>query len=215
MLPRIRARLPLWRRALRRRRRLLLLLLAAALTATALPGIAAAVVPPGARGTEVVVAARDLDPAQPLTSADFATVRVADQLVPPGAVTDPAALLGSRTALAVPAGTALHPALMRGGAVNGPGSGEALMVVDAPAALAAHLTTGTALEILAPDPESGLARRVPARVIEVADGSPEGVPIAGTGSGGTVELLVAIDRAGTDDLAAAQSGGWLTVSVVG
>lgn len=215
MLPRIRARLPLWRRALRRRRRLLLLLLAAALTATALPGIAAAVVPPGARGTEVVVAARDLDPAQPLTSADLTTVRVADQLVPPGAVSDPATLLGSRTALAIPAGTTLHPALMRGGGVTGPGSGEALMVVDAPAALAAHLATGTTLEILAPDPESGLARRVPARVIEVTDGSSAGAPIAGAGGAGTVELLVAVGREESDDLAAAQRGGWLTVSVVG
>ncbi|MFD1833497.1 SAF domain-containing protein [Brachybacterium rhamnosum] len=215
MLPRIRARLPLWRRALRRRRRLLLLLLAAALTATALPGIAAAVVPPGAHGTEVVVAARDLDPAQPLTSADLSTVRVADQLVPPGAVSDPAALLGSRTSLAIPAGTALQPALMRGGGVTGPGSGEALMVVDAPAALAAHLATGTALEILAPDPESGLARRVPARVIEVTDGSPGGAAIAGAGGAGTVELLVAVGREESDDLAAAQRGGWLTVSVVG
>ena len=76
------AALPAWRRFLQR---------------PAMPGIAAAVVPPGARGTEVVVAARDLDPAQPLTSADLTTVRVADQLVPPGAVSDPAALLGSRS----------------------------------------------------------------------------------------------------------------------
>ena len=214
MLPRIRAQLPLWRRALRRRRRLLLVLLAAALAASAVPGVAAAVVPPGARGTEVVVAARDLSPDSPLTAADLDTVRVATQLVPPGAMTDPPALVGARTALAIPAGTALLPAHLAG-AGSSPGPGEALMVIEAPAALGPHLRAGTTLEILAPDPESGLAHRIPARVVETTESTSGTAPLTGGAGGGSIEVLVAVDRTQSDELAATHAAGGVSVSVVG
>src|SRR5699024_11824432 len=81
MFSRLRAHLPLWRRALRRRRRLLAVLALAALTASLLPSL----LPPSSRGVEIVVADAELTPGTALSRADLRTARIAPELLPEGA----------------------------------------------------------------------------------------------------------------------------------
>lgn len=218
MLTRIRAQLPTWRRALRRRRRLLVLLLCACLIALALPPLAAAVQPADRRGVAVVAAAVDVPAGTPLATTDLSTVRVAASLVPAGAATDPDALIGTRTATAIPAGSPILPAMLRAEAAAELPEGEVAMVIAAPGVLAGQLGPGTPVELLAGTPESGVPRHIPAHVVQISSASGGELPMgedAGLTSADEVEVVVRLAREDAGDLARAQREGWLTVSVVG
>jgi pilus assembly protein CpaB len=101
----------------RRRRGLLLLALA-----LASGGLAASAVRERERSVEekvgplvpVVVAARGLEPDEPLRRADLAVERVPARFVPADAVGTPGRLAGARTAVAVAAGSYLTAGLLQG-----------------------------------------------------------------------------------------------------
>lgn len=210
MLSRLRVHLPAWRRALRRRRRLLLVLLVTALAATLLP----AMLPPSARGLEVVAVRDALAPGTVLAPEHLTTVRLAPELVPAGTALETEQVLGRTTRLPLEAGTPLLPGTLEPpeGAVVPEGS--VLMVVPVPRALVAHLGPGTEIELLPADPAMGGGAPVPARVLEVV---PEGAgaPVLGASGTGTVEALVTLEQERARELAHALGNGPVLVTVIG
>lgn len=211
MLTSLRAQFPAWRRALRRRRRALAVLAAALTLAVLVPSL----LPLRLHGATIVVASADLPVGTVLGEQHLHTLRVAAELAPPDVTSDPAELLGRRTALTVPAGTPILPGLLDGDGTAVVAEGSALMAVPAPAVLVPHLAPGARIEILSSNPDAGTAVRIPARVVELPVSARSQESVMGQGSPGQEHVLVAVDRARTGELAHAISEGWLTISIIG
>lgn len=210
MLSRLRLQLPTWRRALRRRRRVLLAVVVAALVAALLPSM----LPPSTRGIEVVVLDAAIAPGTALTPSHLSTVRVAPELVPPGAVREADQVLGRKALVPLDVGTPLLPGLLEDeGAVAIP-AGSVLMVIPVPAALVPHLAAGTRIELLPGDPAAVAAVAIPAQVLEVVPDTGKAPVLSQTGAG-TVEVLITLDRNRAQDLASALGGATLVVTVIG
>lgn len=210
MLSRLRCHLPLWRRALRRRRRLLALLALAVAVTAVLPSL----LPPSARGVEVIVANQDLPVGTVIGPEHLRTVRIAAQLLPVDAVTSPEHLLGRTTISPVSAGSPLLDVLLSGGGQPYLPDGAVLMVVPIPELLAPHLSPGTRIELLPTDAVTGTSGGIIAQVIEAAAPGPSTVDLGGSGTGST-QILVSVDRAHSGELAHALGAGNVLVSVIG
>ena len=209
MFSRLRAHLPLWRRALRRRRRLLAVLALAALTASLLPSL----LPPSSRGVEIVVADAELTPGTALSRADLRTARIAPELLPEGAAQQIEDVVGQTARLPIEPGTPLLPGLLEDPAAPALPSGSALMAVPVPRALVAHLQPGTELMLLVTDPSQPSGTAVSAQVVDVV--VPEnGESTLGGGSAATAEVLVAVEAARAGEVANALGLGVVTVSVI-
>lgn len=217
MLSRFRLQLPRLRRGLRRRRRLLALALAALLAAMMLPPLAAALAPPARIGTEVVVAAEDLAPGTTLQPSDLTTLRVAEELVPEAAAADASLLDGRVLSTAVPAGTVLLPGMLRDQSDAAPPEGAVLMLVPVPAALAEHLSPGTRIELLLPVGADGdtRAREVLATVTHIAQGDATDSPVTPLTSSDSLDVIVAVDRDASGQLAEALGTSTVSVAVIG
>ncbi|GAA1488265.1 SAF domain-containing protein [Brachybacterium sacelli] len=209
MLSRIRAQLPTWRRALRRRRRTLVVLALALGVAVLAPPL----LPPSVRGTTVVAAAVDLEPGTVLAEQHLRTVRVADELAPPGVVSSPAQLVGREVALRVPAGTPLLPGLLVAAGAAAIPEDSALMALPVPAALVPRLAPGAHLDLLTSGLDASSVAAVPAVVVEPPE-SEDADAMIGQSPSGTAHVLVSVERSRTREVAHAVREGWVTVSIV-
>lgn len=212
MLSRLPDRLPHWHRALRRRRRLLTVLCLALAGALLLP----ALLPVSHRGVDVLVLARDVPAGAPLLPEDLRTERLAEELLPAGAVSDAAEIDGRETLLPLRAGTPLLEGMLDGtdGAPVVP-EGSALLAVPAPAVLLPHLRAGTPIELTASsllDPE---VRTIAATVLDAPPADGAGGVVTGTTPTGTVQVLVVLDRRDTPRVTSALTEGTISVSVIG
>ena len=139
--------------------------LTAAAVATALPVLA----PPSSSGATVVAAARDLAAGTTLRAEDLTTVRLPDSVRPAGVLDNPAALPGRVLAGPVRRGEALTDVRLVGeGLLSQFGSST----VAAPVRLAdrgsaALLRAGYRIDVLAADPQGGLAATVAASDVTV------------------------------------------------
>lgn len=209
MLSRIRLHAPAWRRALRRRRRLLLVLATVSVLAALVPSL----LPPSARGVEVVVADAPLEAGAVLTPSDLRTTRVAAELVPTGSATDISQVLGRLTRVPLPAGTPLLPGMLEDPDALQIPEGSVAMVVPSPEALVPHLSPGTGIVLLVSDPTGVETLSIPAEVLDVI--TPAGSATAlGTGTGGA-EIVVAVGRTDSREVAQALRGGSVIVAVIG
>lgn len=209
MLSRLRAHLPLWRRALRRRRRLLAALAVAALLAALLPTL----LPPSTRGVDVVLADAPLAAGTVLTAEDLRTAQLAPELVPQGAPQQAEEVIGRTTRLALEPGTPLLPGVLEGPGLAAIPQGSALLAVPVPEAIAAHLRAGTEIALLSTDPASADGTAISAQVIEII--APDGEQSALGGTAGSAEALVAVDRSRAGEVAHALGVGAIVVSVIG
>lgn len=210
MLSRLRSHLPHWRRALRRRRRLLALLALAVAVTAVLPSL----LPPSARGVQVIVADEDLPAGTVLGPEHLRTVRTAEQLLPAEAPTAAEHVLGRATTHPVPAGAPLLDVFLSGEGQPSLPEGAVLMVVPIPDLLAPHLSPGTRVELLPADPALDSPGAITAQVVEAAPTTPSTVGLGGAGSGST-QILVAVDRASSGELAHALGAGTVMVAVIG
>lgn len=209
MLSRLRSHLPLWRRALRRRRRLLAVLAAAALIAAVAPGL----LPPSARGVEIVVAGAPIPAGTVLSAKDLSIARVAPSLVPEGAPRTIDEVIGRSARLALEPGTPLLTGTLEDeGGVHIP-DGSVLMVVPVPAALAPHLGPGSEVLLLPLDPTAAPGAEITARVVEIV--APEGGAPALGGTTGSTEALVVVEESRSREVAHGVAAGGFLVSVIG
>lgn len=209
MLQRLLPHLPTWRRALRRRRRTLAVLVVAAAAVLLVPSL----VPASVAGTEVVVAAEDLQPGTALEAGQMRTVEVASSLVPSGAATAVEDLVGERLAAPVAAdGPILAGDLLGTGEDPFP-EGTALLAVPVPEVLLPHLRSGTRIELLMSDPVDGSATRIPAQIRSLSAAA-TGTGALGTGSDTGVQALVLVDRQRSGEVAHALGTSNVTVSVI-
>lgn len=211
MLSNIRHHAPAWRRALRRRRRTLTVLLLALITAMILPSL----LPASRDATSVVVAAQDLAAGTQLEASDLREVRVASAVMPPDAVTTADAVVGQRSAVAIPAGTAVLPGFLEGAAPPGIPDGMALLAVPAPGVLQARLAPGARVEILGTGADPGRPLRISADVVDVVAADAAAIPTLDGSGGDGVVLVVSVERSRAGDLAQAMNEGWFTVSIIG
>lgn len=209
MLSRLRAHVPLWRRALRRRRRLLTALVVAMLLAALLP----TVLPPSARGVEVVVSAMPLDAGTVLASDHLRTVRVAPELVPEGTPHQADQILGRTLRHSLPAGSPLWDALLEDPGGPSIPDGSVLMIVPVPDVLSPHLRPGTRIELLSTDPTRFAGSSVPAEVVEVIAPGSSSVELGG--GEGTPQAVVTVRRDRSGEVAHALGVGGVVVSVIG
>lgn len=212
MLPRIRAQLPVWRRALRRRRRTFAALAAALVLTLIVPPL----LPPDSQAATVVVADVELPAGTVLDAHHLRSVRVAVDLVPPGAVSSAEGLVGQETAVRVPADSPVLTGALDGGELSAVADGSALMAVPVPAALAPLLIPGSQVEIIGSTPESAVPRRILAHVVEVpSDRDPETSSMLSSGTAAPAQVLIAIDRDDAAVLARSSAEGWLSVALIG
>lgn len=210
MLSRFRLHLPHWRRALRRRRRLLALLALAVAVTAVLPSF----LPPSIQGVQVIAADEDLPTGTVLGPEHLRTVRTAVQLAPAEAPSTAEQVLGRTTTHPVPAGTPLlDPFLSGDGQLDLP-EGAALMVVPVPDLLAPHLSPGTDIELLTVGPSPDAVESITGQVVHAAPTAPSAVDLSGGGTGST-QILVAVDRSRSGELAHALGAGAVMVSVIG
>ncbi|MDN5821913.1 MAG: SAF domain-containing protein [Brachybacterium sp.] len=210
MLPRLRAHLPVWRRALRRRRRLLVALAVTALVAALLPSM----LPPSARGVEVVVVDVALAPGTVLTPTHLSTARIAEDLVPAGAVLGIEQVLGRTTRIPLGAGAPLLPGMLEASGAAAVPEGSVLMTVPVPQSLVPHLPPGARIELVPMDPTASGSSGIPARVLEVV-ASDSLSPALGSGGTGTAEVLVTVEQGQARELAHALGFGAVVVTVIG
>ena len=210
MFSRLRSHLPAWRRALRRRRRLLAGLAVAALVAAVLPSM----LPPSARGVEVVVTDVALEAGTVLTASHLRTVRVAEDLVPAGAAHEVDGVLGRAVRVPLDAGAPVLPGVLESPDAAEVPEGSVLMAVPVPEALVPHLRPGTAIELLPTDPVLLGGSGVRARVLEVVPSRGGTSALAGTAAG-TAEALVTIERSRAGEVAHALGMGAVVVTVIG
>ncbi|MGO1979041.1 SAF domain-containing protein [Brachybacterium tyrofermentans] len=211
MLTWIRAQLPLLRRSVRRRRRTLAVLVAALLVAALAP----ALLPPTVRGTSVVVTAVDLPAGTELSEHQLREVRIAAELVPTGAPTSQEDVVGRETALPLPAGAPVLPGVLTGGGPTELPEGFVLMAVPVPSALVPRLTPGVEIEILSTGPDLSSPERITARVVELPAAQPTGSSLVAPGAGASTEMVVAVERTRSGDLAHSLHEGWMSISLIG
>jgi len=209
MLQRLLPHLPTWRRALRRRRRTLAVLVVAAAAVLIAPSL----VPASVRGTEVVVAAEDLQPGTALDAEQLRTVEVATSLVPSGAATSVTDLVDARLAAPVAEGGPILAGNLLGAEENPLPEGTALLAVPIPEVLLPHLRTGTRIELLMSDPVDGSSTRIPAEV-RALSGAPAASGALGSGVDAEVQALVLVERQRSGEVAHALGTSNVTVSVI-
>ncbi|MDT9593570.1 SAF domain-containing protein [Nocardioides zeae] len=191
------------RHALTRRRRLL----AAATAALGALVVVGATQPPSADTVPVVVAARDLPAGTALSAEDLTTRDVAPHQAPadrPGA----SELLGETLAAPVAAEEQVTSARVVGTAAWQPGPGETAVPVRLPdAGVAALLSVGDTVDVVATDPQTGETSTV-ARSVRVA-----ALPASDADAtlGGRLVVVVAPSR-DASDIAGAAVHAFLTVA---
>lgn len=180
--------------------------------ATVLTGVSAAL-PAEPPTTEVVSSARRLEGGVALTAGDLTTVRLPPGAVPEGAITNEGEALGRRVTAPVARGQALTELdlvsaadTVRAGRVVAP-----LRLADGD--LAALLSVGDPVDVLAADPEAPAARVV-ARNVRVVGLPPPpdetGIGSSG-GAGGGALVLVDVDPGTAITLAQAAVAASLSV----
>lgn len=209
MFTRFRLHAPAWRRALRRRRRLLLALAVTALVAAMLPSM----MPPSAQGIEVVVVDAPVEEGTVLEASHLRTVRVAAELAPAGSALSPEEVVGRTTVVPLPAGTPLLPGMLEDESAARISEGQVAMVVPAPEALEPHLSPGVEVVLLVSDPTGLGGTAITASVLEVS--APSTSTAALGGSTGVVEVLVAVGREESREVAHALRAGAATMAVIG
>lgn len=113
----------------------------------------------------VVVLAADVPAGTPLTAADVAVAHLPPAAVPAGAPRAPADVVGSSPVVDLVARQVLAPALLGGGAPAGPaGTVVAAVRLDDPA-VAALLTPGAHVDLVAARPEGGPGETVAVRAL--------------------------------------------------
>ncbi|MFC0675442.1 SAF domain-containing protein [Brachybacterium hainanense] len=207
MLERLRTHAPIWRRALRRRRRVLTALTVAALLAAVLPGM----LPPSARGVDVLVAAHALPVGTVLGPADLRRQRVAASLVPEDALVEPASVNGRTLEYDVPAGAAIIA-----GHLAGPGeavdvAGRARLVLPVDAALLPQLRRGSQVQIIFALPGAEGPRAVEGQVLA----APSAQEDAARPDQALVPVVVVLDPSQAPDVAQALREGWASTAVIG
>lgn len=183
---------------------------ASALAALAVAVGLTALAPAEAAAVRLVAAAHDL-PAGTLLEPDaLTTVPVLPDAVPAGAVTSADAVLGRRVAGPVRAGEALTDVRLLDAAMLPPGTGVAVPVRVAEAAVAQLLQPGDRVDVLSASPEGGEAARA-----VVSDVAVLAVPaVDGLADDGAL-VVVATTSGGAARLAAAAVTGRLSVAVRG
>lgn len=172
-----------------------------------------ALAPAQADGTPVVVAARPLSPGVALSDADLAIVHIAAELVPDGAFSNPAELVGRPLTVGLSRGTPITAAAMTPESLADHAAGEVLVPfrVNDPE-VAGLLRLGDRLTIVAATPEGTM--RTVAEHVRVAQ-----LPAAGSGgllsSGGTTSGALVVVAAAPDVARqlAAVGGQWLGVVI--
>jgi hypothetical protein len=169
---------------------------AAGCLAIAVSATVGALRPAPPAGADVLVAAHDLPAGHTLTTADLAVVTVPERLAVAGAAASDevrATLIGATTAVAVPAGLPLVPQVLAAGSLTGPPGTVVAAVRLADETLAALLSAGDRVDLLAAPPDGGdgvvLAHR--ALVLPAAPRS-TGSGLLGGGGDETAPLLVAV-----------------------
>ncbi|TQN37592.1 Flp pilus assembly protein CpaB [Blastococcus colisei] len=162
-------------------------------------------------GTAVTVAAADLPPGTVLTASDLTVARFPDELLPAGVAADPSALVGRVLAGAVRAAEPVTDVRLVGAGLTAllPEGQVAAPVRLADLAVAALVSAGDRVDVLATSPESGTAEVAAASALVLAtpgSGADGQDPAAGL-------LLLAVDGPTAAHLAAASTTATLTVSL--
>lgn len=192
----------------------------AALLAGCACALAVAELRPASEPTaRVVVAARDLTLGQPLELSDLATAAVPERLVPAGATGEPGALVGRSTAVDVPRGLTLVDSLIAAPVVAGPPGTVVAPVRFADAAVAALLTPGTRVDVLASDLGTpGASGTVLARGALVlappAEPAPRDGGLLDPGGSAPADAPVLLAVTGDEALALAGSVSWAVLAAV-
>ncbi len=152
--------------------------------------------PPPPPAAPVVVLARDVAAGTPLDALDVAVAQLPPDAVPAGAHTAPADVVGAAPVVDLPARQALTPTLLGGGAPAGPpGTVVAAVRLDDPA-VAALLTPGAHVDLVAARPEGGPGETVARRALVLpgppADGDAGGGLLGGTATAADAPVLVAV-----------------------
>lgn len=177
--------------------------------------LAPALLPPSVRGSTVVVTAVDLPAGTELSEHQLREVRIAADLVPTGAPTSPEDVVGRETALPLPAGAPVLPGALTGGGPTELPDGFVLMAVPVPAVLISRLTPGAEIEILSTGPDLSSPERITARVVELPAAQPSGSSIMAPATGASTEMVVAVERTRSGDLAHSLHEGWMSISLIG
>jgi len=165
LLDRLRDRLTSVRRAVLRRRRTLAVLC----TVTAVAAGVRAAAPPATPTVAVLVAASDLPAGARLDAGDLATVALAPEAVPDGALDRPGDAVGSLLAAPVRAGEPITDVRLVGPALADTAPGTvALPVRLSDGAQAGLLETGDAIDLLATEPESRTTTTVASGAVVLA-----------------------------------------------
>ena len=201
------------------------------LVAALFVGVAASVAADAARPAPpptvpVAVAAHVLAAGSVLRADDVAVVRMPVALVPDGAPTSPAAVVGGSIAVPVAAGMPLAAGVLVPDDLAGPDGTVVAAVRLADPAVASLLGTGMRVDVLAATAEGGRGKVVAERALVLpapaAPGSAAGSTSGGGGlagvTGATADddqpLLLAVRPDEVADLAAASAGALLSAVVV-
>lgn len=200
-----RARLLLWR--LRRPAAAVLTAGAAALTVQAVRS-------PGPPTTPVLVAARDLPAGTALAAEDLDLRALPTATLPAGSSADPTALIGARTAVALPTGLPVVPSLLTDTLATGPPGTVVVPVRFADDATAVLLTPGRRIDVVsAPLGAVPTTVATGALVLTAADPGSDGGLLGGAGDGAG-PLLLAVDPAEAVQLSAASASSGLSAILV-
>ncbi len=191
-------------RAVARRRVLLSAGLAAAAVAAGLSALAPAAEP----GVLVLTAARDLVSGAPLGPDDLVATALPADVVPAGALVDPAAVLGRLVAGPVRRGEALTDVRLLGASLLAGTDEVAVPVRVAEPGTTALVRPGDRVDVLSASPEGGPTAAVVAGGLSVL-----AVPGLDDATGEGALLVLAADRRTAARLAAAAVTGRLSVAV--
>ena len=167
--------------------------------------------PPDPSGVAVVVASVDLPAGHRVGAADVRVVEFPEALVPAGAATDPAELVGEVLVGQAPRGTPLGPASVVGTDRLPPGRMLVPVRVDDPAVLGL-LGVGDVISVMGSDASGTpvvLARSV--RIAAAPAATSDSGPLGGGASGGMV--VVDVDEATALKLGAWSSNPGLSISL--
>lgn len=208
-------------RSARRPLRLLLwrvrLLVAAVLVGGACAVTVAELRPPPAPTDLIVVAARPLDAGTRLSGGDLTTAALPRDVVPSGTVSSTGDLIGRTVAVSVPAGLPLVEGVVAAPVLQGPPGTVVAPVRFADQGVAALLTPGTRVDVLAAASDGAdqggrsLARSALV-LASPADATTSGLTGLGDGSGQAPPVLLAVSPDDAEALAGA--GSWATLSPV-
>lgn len=185
-------------------------LLAAGLAAAAVASGLSAVAPAAAPTVPVLTAARDLAAGAVLAADDLEPAAVPRDLVPDGALGDPAAAVGRVVAGPVRRGEPLTDVRLLGAALLPAGGSVAVPVRLAEPATGALVRAGDVVDVLSASPEGGSAAAVVATGLSVLS-----VPDLQDAAGEGALVVVAATRTVAARLAAAAVTGRLSVAVHG